>query len=657
MAFFIEKIIFHNRAPFDHLELSFEKNDIILLNAYNGGGKTTIISHIADAFFELTRPFYQNEFKNKPNEFYRVSSSMFNLNASKPSFVYIRFSFVSNHGEKKRIIDYIDVRNKCSEEEYNEAISLNDKIPFHEFSTILENNSCAKHFSSIINKDIVQSIVNNNLLTYFPAYRFEYPGYLNNSYSNGIKFDKETKYSGYLPNQIEIVTGLSNLMNWMMDVILDWQINKSVKDVQTKDGKIIQIDVTPERMKLDTLNKLINLSIVNNKSGTLRLGVGKRINPSQRISIMLETSENNAEVKYPSIVNLSMGELAIITLFGEILHQADNIGFNSNASGIVLIDEVDSHLHIKLQKEILPQLLKLFPNIQFIISSHSPFVGMGISETMNNRLQYVFLSNNTGVVIPSFCNPLYSEVYEMMIRDNENYKKQYESLLLSTTKNKKVLVEDKYDQIYKIAWLKLKDISFTKETIDDIFKVNAPFDIFNNFSANGVAGCLSVKNYNLFNNQIIIGLFDFDKEGSERFYNLIEGFNSKDDIMGELSSGFYKAKKTNGITKIYGLMLPVPSRLYRLIARSECKNNNLWKGEGFFANFVEVESLLQEDFSKNSNSFELENTFGINHYVVKDDKKSSLWIELVNQPKEVFFDFIPLFKKLYELFELGIFVD
>lgn len=55
MAFYIEKMIFHNRAPFKHLELNFKDKDIILLNAVNGGGKTTVLSHIADAFYELAR--------------------------------------------------------------------------------------------------------------------------------------------------------------------------------------------------------------------------------------------------------------------------------------------------------------------------------------------------------------------------------------------------------------------------------------------------------------------------------------------------------------------------------------------------------------------------------------------------------------------------
>ncbi len=42
--------------------------------------------------------------------------------------------------------------------------------------------------------------------------------------------------------------------------------------------------------------------------------------------------------------------------------------------GIVLIDELENHLHIGLQKKILPFLTEFFPNIQFIISTHSPFI-------------------------------------------------------------------------------------------------------------------------------------------------------------------------------------------------------------------------------------------------------------------------------------------
>lgn len=51
-----------------------------------------------------------------------------------------------------------------------------------------------------------------------------------------------------------------------------------------------------------------------------------------------------------------------------------------NTTGIVLIDEVDLHLHPRWQREILVQLTKVFPNLQFIVSTHSPVIVVGAAE-------------------------------------------------------------------------------------------------------------------------------------------------------------------------------------------------------------------------------------------------------------------------------------
>ncbi len=47
------------------------------------------------------------------------------------------------------------------------------------------------------------------------------------------------------------------------------------------------------------------------------------------------------------------------------------------ADGIVMIDEIDLHLHPKLQRDILKRLTEIFPNIQFLVSTHSPNVVIG----------------------------------------------------------------------------------------------------------------------------------------------------------------------------------------------------------------------------------------------------------------------------------------
>ncbi len=56
--------------------------------------------------------------------------------------------------------------------------------------------------------------------------------------------------------------------------------------------------------------------------------------------------------------------------------------FYNDTYGIVLIDDIDMHLDLQNQKDILPLLIRLFPNIQFIVTTHSPFVVNSIENAV-----------------------------------------------------------------------------------------------------------------------------------------------------------------------------------------------------------------------------------------------------------------------------------
>lgn len=641
-------MIFHNRAPFEHLELSFKNKDIILLNAVNGGGKTTVLSHIADAFHELARKYYSEEFEGRQLKFYRILSPIYNLDPDNASIVYIRFNL---NGEQ---IDYVDICNNTTADYYDKSISIDNKIPFSSFLNQLEKRNGIKLFSSNLNEQKAKGIFGQNIATYFPSYRFEYPGYLNDVYKPQLKFDCEERFDGYLPNPIEVITDLPKLANWLMDVVLDGQIYKEQQNVN--DGNNTDDDATIAMNRIIiSLNSIINHAL-SNKYGTLRLGIGKRTNPGQRISVMLDTENKPSIIYYPSIFNISAGEACIITMFGEILRQADNLGKYSDISGIVIIDEIDKHLHIKLQKEILPRLFGVFPNIQFILSSHSPFVSMGLANNLPLRSKIIDLSGGEGIEITPQENPLYEEVYQMMLNENEQYKKMYEALKASR-KEYKLLVEDSYAQIYKIAWLKLKGIDFDKDNLDVIFDNNSDFEIIRGNDCNGIAGILNAKSTELYKGMKIIGLFDYDQEGSEKFYNLKEGFNKK-DILGNLSTGFYKTKTTvPDDTKIFALLLPVPERLHSLISRSQNEKDKIWTGDGKFANYVEIETLLPVSYLQSTTGYESNNICGTDYFKAKDENKKSLWKDLILQDKEVFADFIPLFQAIHSLFGLSEFLQ
>ena len=56
--------------------------------------------------------------------------------------------------------------------------------------------------------------------------------------------------------------------------------------------------------------------------------------------------------------------------------------------GIVLIDEIETHLHLELQSIVMPLLTRVFPNIQFIVTTHSPFVLNSIPNAVAYDLEH-----------------------------------------------------------------------------------------------------------------------------------------------------------------------------------------------------------------------------------------------------------------------------
>lgn len=70
---------------------------------------------------------------------------------------------------------------------------------------------------------------------------------------------------------------------------------------------------------------------------------------------------------------MSSGYSAILEIVVDLMMRMENKQVY-NVQGVVLIDEIETHLHLELQKNIMPFLKATFPNIQFIVTTHSPFI-------------------------------------------------------------------------------------------------------------------------------------------------------------------------------------------------------------------------------------------------------------------------------------------
>jgi len=87
---------------------------------------------------------------------------------------------------------------------------------------------------------------------------------------------------------------------------------------------------------------------------------------------------------------LSAGYSAALDIIVDLILKMqgkDKLNRVFNTPGIVMIDEIETHLHLKMQREILPLLTTLFPNIQLIVTTHSPFV----LNSLNNAVAYDLL--------------------------------------------------------------------------------------------------------------------------------------------------------------------------------------------------------------------------------------------------------------------------
>ena len=66
--------------------------------------------------------------------------------------------------------------------------------------------------------------------------------------------------------------------------------------------------------------------------------------------------------------------------------QEERNGEPTDLSGIVLIDEIEQHLHPKWQRTIISKLVSSFPDVQFITTTHSPLVASGCDDVPVHKI-------------------------------------------------------------------------------------------------------------------------------------------------------------------------------------------------------------------------------------------------------------------------------
>jgi predicted ATPase len=247
----------------------------------------------------------------------------------------------------------------------------------------------------------------------------------------------KTIYGGLTDNQIKNAKSKSGTFKSLFNndgYLLDLES-------EFKNWQAIGIDISKRESEIKEILESIMLNVGE---------VGFRYKSGKTpITLFSEIDSDGKLLPTVTIDKLSSGYLSIVSMMSDMIirlyQQQPEIKDIADLKGVVIIDEIDIHLHPKFQKHFVEQLTAAFPNVQFIVSTHSPLPLLGAPR--NSVICVVKRNSKNGVVINRIDDKIYfqdllpntlltSPIFGM--DDITNYDRN-ESIMIRTEKSYKEL--------------------------------------------------------------------------------------------------------------------------------------------------------------------------------------------------------------------------
>ncbi|OXB07325.1 hypothetical protein B0A81_11275 [Flavobacterium plurextorum] len=298
--------------------------NLTILTGANGSGKTTILNLLAQHF-----GWYINELatpaKNKKTGIINFFTRLFNDEQKKET----------NIGQLN----------------YSNGTKTDLNIPVEN-----ENAQYSIHIANI------QKVNGLNIPSHRPVFFYQSIPHISTT--------KRTKLQAY---QLYFTSIYQKLLSensrykpsnyYIKETLLNWAIGGSGNEFIEADSELRSYFVGFENVLKQILPKSLGF-----KSIAIR---------SYEIVLVTETGEFMLDA-------VSGGISAIIDLGWQIFNYSEQ----NESSITILIDEIENHLHATMQRSILPSIISAFPNVQFIISTHSPLIIGSVKDSNVYAFRY-----------------------------------------------------------------------------------------------------------------------------------------------------------------------------------------------------------------------------------------------------------------------------
>ena len=336
----IKKLHLKNYRAFEDFTIDFDEKLTVLV-ATNGKGKTAILDAIAVAFGTF-------------------------VNATGLA------KGVAFHREDVRRFKARETQSDEMEEKYPLTLKVNGSIDSNDTEWIREfrkpnGATTTKDTKSLINYGTkVRNLVSHGEETNLPLISYYGTGRLwaQKRATKNKKKSETSRLSGYM-DCLDSLSSYKSFKSWY-EYICKSEFEIKMEALEKEYMKLPDNEFTDIRRGFQ---EAVN-QVIQNNSGW------KDIVYKQKAKSIVMLHTQHGEL---SVSQLSDGIRSMIGLVADIAYRAIKLNPHSKnapkeTSGIILIDEIDMHLHPKWQQTVLTDMIKAFPNMQFIVTTHSPQV-------------------------------------------------------------------------------------------------------------------------------------------------------------------------------------------------------------------------------------------------------------------------------------------
>lgn len=437
---YLTNLLVLNSGPLADLEIvpEFHSNGNpkpLILVGGNGCGKTNVLSIVADALIELAVLHFSDIMPQRGSgrAFYRLLGpatmrlgSAFELSAARFVHEGVALSYRAVMGT----VDPAIVPRLAFDPQLGQGL---DGQP---------NKTATGDGAQI------ERIFRSGAYCFMPSNRSEAPAWLNEeSTSDEPTVSFHSRTNGKLRKPIVNTTTLESTKSWLVDVLLDQSLDSTAVHARLAEGppgiaRLVQeLNAALQGVtSLVAVNSILREILKEPGARLVRAGRGAG---NRKIHIQI-----GDHAAIPTLESLSAGQATLLSIFSTVLRYGDqgNAAININQiEGIVLVDEIDAHLHADLQHDVLPRLIAMFPKVQFIVTSHAPLFPLGMERSLGpDAFTLVELPTGTAIGAERFSE---FEASYQYLRNTKAFEEDVRTTLAQRARPS-VICEGETDPIY-----------------------------------------------------------------------------------------------------------------------------------------------------------------------------------------------------------------